>query len=104
MAGPREASAEDLSQHLIASASTEAVEYLNFVLELAQWVDLWTRMRQVHTPTPDGFCSARICAKGGTGIALMPWPCVSRRLADLASRAHRRSADRGPGVLAAGGT
>ena len=86
-AGPH----EDPARHLIASASSTVVEYLDFVGELAVHVQTWTRMKGLHTPTPDGFCSARICAKGGTGIAVMPWPCASRQLADWAAWIHVRS-------------
>jgi hypothetical protein len=82
---------EDPARQLISSVSTTVVEYLNFVVELASDEETWTRMKQAHTPTPEGFCSARICAKGGTGIASMPWPCVTRRLADWAAWIHGRS-------------
>ena len=94
--GPR----EDPARQLISSVSSTVVEYLNFVVELATYEETWTRMKQVHTPTPEGFCSARICAKGGTGIASMPWPCVTRRLADWAAWIHGRSSGVGGSTAA----
>ncbi|WP_214402942.1 hypothetical protein [Pseudonocardia lacus] len=90
---PVDGAGEDPARQLISSASTHAVRYLDFVAELAVQVEVWTRMRQTHVPTPEGFCSARICAKGGTGIAFMPWPCVTRRLADWAARVHGRGVE-----------
>lgn len=90
-----EDSTADPTRHLIASASGSEVEYVNFVVELAPCVDIWTRMKQEHTRDRNGFCAARICARGGTGIAFMVWPCGTRRLADWACDAYRRSAFRG---------
>lgn len=92
MATSHEDPRADPTKDLISSASTGSVEYLNFVVELAPYIDIWQRMQDEHFATPEGFCGARMCAKGGTGIAFMVFPCVTRRLADLASRTHCRGA------------
>jgi hypothetical protein len=64
--------------------------FLTFVQELAPRVAVWQRMKAEHVPTPDGFCSARTCRRGGYGTPHVTWPCSTRLLADWAGRAHRR--------------
>jgi hypothetical protein len=79
---------------LLGTATGSAVRYLDFVLELAPYVTLWQRMQDEHVPTPQGFCAARGCGRGGYGTPCLPWPCPTRRLADWAWGAHhRRSAN-----------
>lgn len=91
----REDPGVDPAVRLIASACGPGVRYLGVVLELAPRIDIWTRMKAEHTSTPQGFCSARVCGRAGTGIPHLAWPCPTRRLADRAAAAHDRSTSAG---------
>jgi hypothetical protein len=68
--------------------------YLTFVQELAENTDAWQRIRTEHVPTPEGFCGARGCGRGGYGTPHLTWPCSIRSLADWAHLAHEAQQDR----------
>jgi hypothetical protein len=70
------------------SVAEAGLIYLTFVQELAENTDAWQRMRTEHVPTPEGFCVARGCGRGGYGTPHLPWPCSIRSLADWAYLAH----------------
>lgn len=78
------------------SAGGAGLVYLSFVQELADCVPLWQRMRAEHVPTPEGFCAARPCGRGGYGSPHLRWPCAPRSLADHAALAHDARLRRGP--------
>jgi hypothetical protein len=67
-----------------------ALVFLTFVQELAPYISIWQRMRAEHVPTSDGYCAARMCGRGGSGIAYVKWPCSTRLLAGWAWKAHQR--------------
>jgi len=85
----------DPTRRLISSGCGSEVVYLGFVMELATRTDLWQRMQREHTPTPEGFCAARTCGRGGYGTPCLRWPCPTRALADWAGDAYDRLALRG---------
>ena len=66
--------------------------YLRFVAELASAPDLVDRIAADHPANDAGLCAARVCGRRGCGL---PWPCPTRRLADLA-RALQASRHREP--------
>jgi hypothetical protein len=72
-----------------------AVLYLRFVAELASAPDLVDRMINDHPAGEAGMCAAQVCGRGGRGSPQLPWPCPTRRLADLA-RALQASRHREP--------
>jgi hypothetical protein len=82
--------ADPTARALIASATGAELVFLGAVQELASWTTLWQQLRDDHTPTPDGFCSARVCGMSGSGSPVVRWPCTARSLGDWAYRAHRR--------------
>jgi hypothetical protein len=69
--------------------------YLRAVSELAGAPKLIDQLRAVHVKGDDGFCTAPVCGRPGHGTPCLPWPCPTRRLADLAWAAARRR-DPGP--------
>jgi hypothetical protein len=75
---PPEGHVDPDGRYLFSTARGAELIYLDFVLELAPYVSIWQRMQNEHTPTAQGFCSARMCGRGGYGTPYMPWPCPTR--------------------------
>lgn len=62
--------------------------YLRFVSELAAAPDLVDRLLADHPVDEQGLCAGRFCGRPGCGSRYLPWPCPTRRLADLARAIH----------------
>ena len=60
------------------------LHYLRTVAELASAPDLIDRLLADHAADADGLCAALVCGRPGRGTPWQPWPCPTRRLADLA--------------------
>ena len=54
--------------------------------ELASMTNVWRRLLEDHVPNARGRCQA--CTQGGTGIAIVRWPCGPRQVAEAAARYH----------------
>jgi hypothetical protein len=61
-----------------------ALLYLRVVAELASAPDLVDRLIGIHAGDDAGLCVAGVCGRPGRGTPHLPWPCPTRRLADLA--------------------
>ncbi|WP_214407064.1 hypothetical protein [Pseudonocardia lacus] len=68
--------------------------YVRAVAELAGMPKLVAALRLRHVSGEDGMCVDPVCGRPGRGTPHLPWPCPTRRLADLAmtmrSSRHRR--------------
>jgi hypothetical protein len=77
-----------------------ALSYLRFVAELASAPDLVDQLLSDHPPDGTGLCASTVCGRPGRRTPYLPWPCPTRRLADLA-RALQASRHREPAGVSA---
>lgn len=54
--------------------------------ELAAMPHVWRQLLEDHVPNAHGRC--RACTQGGTGIAIVRWPCGPRNVAEAAAQVH----------------
>lgn len=58
--------------------------YMRAVAELAEMPKLIAKLQVRHVGDGDGMCVDPVCGRPGRGTPHLPWPCPTRRLADLA--------------------
>ena len=72
--------------------------YMRAVAELAKMPTLITSLQVGHVRGEDGMCVDPVCGRPGRGTPYLPWPCPTRRLADLAlTMRSSRHHEPGPG-------
>lgn len=77
--------------------------YLRAVSELATAPSLIDRLVGDHGAGEDGMCTSGVCGRPGRGTPHLPWPCPTRRLADLAHAVHVSRRGGGKPGLSPGG-